>query len=374
MPFRWPGTSNFLRGEGPLGISLAACLLFAVRGPMLFAHLSNPIWLAGIFSGLFAIILGSGLAVVRHGEALAEALGEPYGTLILTLSVTSIEAMSISAVMLHGANNPTLVSQTLFAVVMIVMNLMVGLSLLLGAWRHKEQIHNLQGANTYLGVIIPLAVLSLILPNFTTTTSGPTLSPGQSILLALASAGLYLIFLAVQTTRHSHYFKLAGDAGDEAVADGPQPPVPVAYHAVMLLAYLLPVIYLAEQFAHPVDYVIETLHQPVAIGGLAMALIVATPEAIGAVRAARANDLQRSINISLGSVLSTIGLTVPIMLIMSEVTGHSLYLGLRDSGSVMLMLTLALSIVTFASGRTNVMQGAVHLILFMGYFALIFQS
>ncbi len=368
--------TGFCRREWLLGVSLGTCLIFALHGPAFFALLPRSGWLTVLFVWLFSVILGCGISVVRHAEHLASLLGEPFGTLILTLSITAIEAISISAVMLHGANDPTLVSETLFSVIMIVMNFMVGLSLLAGAWRHVEQFHNLQGANTYLGVIIPLAVFSLILPNFTTTSTGPTLSTDQSIFLALISAGLYAIFLAVQTTRHRGYFILPnrGAAAQLPHKHRPARAPSMIRHTLLLLAYLLPVVYLAEQFAHPVDYIIETLNEPVAFGGLAMALIVAAPEAMGAVRAAQSNDLQRSINIFLGSVLSTIGLTIPIMLVMSEVTGHSLQLGLQHSDTVLLLLTLAVSMITFASGRTNVMQGAVHLILFVSYLGLIFRA
>jgi Ca2+:H+ antiporter len=251
---------------------------------------------------------------------------------------------------------------------------MVGLSLLVGAWRHREQHYNLQGANAYLGVIIPLAVLSLVLPNFTKTTFGPTLSLSQGIFLILSSASLYSAFLAMQTSRHRAYFTL----GDIAVVHpaGPTHTAPraLASHVVLLALYMLPVVFLAEQLAHPVDYLIETLQMPATLGGMIMAVLVATPEAIGAVRAANADDLQRSMNIFLGSVLSTIGLTVPAMLTISYLTGRELTLGLQNTDFVMLLLTLTVSVVTFSSGRTNVLQGAVHLILFAAFLLLIFQG
>jgi Ca2+:H+ antiporter len=270
--------------------------------------------------------------------------------------------MSISAVMMHGENNPTLVRDTLFAVIMIILNGMVGLSLLLGGWRHHEQHYNLQGANAYLGVIIPLAVMSLILPDFTQTTAGPTLSFMQQMFLVLMAVGLYCAFLAMQTGRHRSFFTLDDEAGNHGAANTASRPL--AAHAILLLAYIVPVVLLAEQLAHPVDYLIETLHVPVALGGVVIAVLVATPEAIGAVRAATANHLQRSVNIFLGSVLSTIGLTVPAMVVISELTGRDIVLGVEHSDLVMLLLTLAVSVVTFASGRTNILQGIVHLILF----------
>ena len=369
-------TSTLARRVGEewlLGVSLGTCVAFAVLGKTLFAHLAEPVWFAVVFLWLFGVVLGSALAVVRHADHVAEILGEPYGTLVLTLAVTAIEVMSISAVMLHGANNPTLVRDTLFSIVMILLGGVIGAALLLGGWRHREQHYNLQGANAYLGVIIPLAVLTLTLANFTTTTPGPTLSTPQQAFLLVVCCGLYAAFLAVQTGRHRGYF--TSDGADET----PPPALPRAasalrWHAILLVAYILPVVFLAEQLAHPIDYLIETLALPTALGGVIIALLVATPEAIGAIRSAMANRLQRSINISLGSVLSTTGLTVPAMLVVSRLTGHDIYFGLNGADDVILLLTLAVSVVTFASGRTNVLQGAVHVILFAAFVMLMVQG
>jgi Ca2+:H+ antiporter len=364
-----------VRQEWFLGASVLTCVAFLISGGSLLNGLSNPLWLTFIFAWLFAIILGSALAVVRHADRLAEQLGDPYGTLILTLSVTAIEVMSITAVMLHGDNNPTLARDTLFAVTMIILNGMVGLSLLMGGWRHSEQHYNLQGANAYLGVIIPLGVLGLVLPNFTITTAGPTLSFSQEMFLAVSSVGLYIAFLLLQTRRHRGYFVAEEDNVECAENDAPSTPAKVSIlrHALLLGAYMAPVVYLAEKLAHPVDYVVETMHAPTALGGLAMAVLVATPEAIGAVRAAAANHLQRSINIFLGSVLSTIGLTIPAILIISHLTAHPIILGLQHADLLLFVLTLAACVVTFSCGRTNVLQGAVHLILFAAYLFLIYQ-
>ena len=328
-----------------------------------------------LFLWLFAVVLGSCLSVVRHADHLAVRLGEPYGTLILTLAVTVIEVISISALTLHGARNPALVRDTIFAVVMILLNGMVGASLLLGAWRHREQQYNLQGANTYLGLIIPLTVLDLILPNFTMTTPGPILSAAQEDFVALVSVGLYAVFLLVQTVRHRAYFTFVatggGDPDHEPPRGNPRHP---ALHAVLLAAYMAPLVFLAEQLAHPVDALLEVLHAPAALGGGVIALLVVTPEALGALRAASANRLQRSVNILLGSVLSTISLTIPAMIVLNRLIGEKIMLGLDNANIVMLALTLVVSVVTFSSGRTNVLQGAIHLVLFGAYILLIFQG
>ncbi len=199
---------SLLRSEWFLGVSLVTAAVFWLFGDGLQDEFTTPVGRAVIFVGLFGAILGSSLQVVRHAEQLAERLGEPFGTLILTLSVTAIEATSISAVMVHGQNNPTWFGTPYLRVIMIILNGMVGAALLFGAWRHREQHFNLQGANTYLSVIIPLAVLALIMPDFTQTTPGPTLSFPQEVFLGLMSLGLYSAFLAVQTGRHRGYFEL----------------------------------------------------------------------------------------------------------------------------------------------------------------------
>ena len=249
---------------------------------------------------------------------------------------------------------------------------MVGVSLLIGGWRHHEQQYNLQGANAYLGVIIPLAVFSLILPNYTVTTTGPTLSGLQEVFLAVMAVALYGTFLAIQTVRHRRYFMLGEHEDAPELPPGRQRSLKA--HTGLLLAFMAPVAYLAEQLATPLDYSIEVIHAPPALCGAVIAALVATPEAIGAARAAWANHLQRSANIFLGSVLATIGLTVPTMLMIGYCTGTKIILGVQHSDAVLLPLTLAVSIVTFASGRTNILQGVVHLLLFAAYVLFIFQG
>jgi Ca2+:H+ antiporter len=365
---------NALREEWTLGIGLTTSAVFLLLGNSLFAGLAGPTGMAVLFSVLFGAVLVSALGVVRHADHLADRLGEPYGTLILTVSVACIEVVSISAVILHGGANPTLVRDSLLSVVMIILNGMVGVSLLIGAWRHREQQYNLQGANTYLGVIIPVVVLSLVLPSFTRTTPGPTLSFAQSIFLIVMSVGLYGAFLGIQTGWHRDYFVHAQGQPAAEPREASSSSRAVTHHAILLLCYMAPVVMLAEQLARPIDYLIETLHAPTALGGIALAVLVAAPEAIGAVRAAIKNQLQRAVNIFLGSVLATICLTVPAMLVISHLAGRNMILGVQGTDQVMLLLTLAVSVVTFSSGRTNVLQGAVHLLLFAAYILLMFQN
>jgi Ca2+:H+ antiporter len=372
------GYLSTLRQEWLLGAAFATTALFLLFGKGWLADLSNPLWFALMLVWLFAVILSSAFAVVHHAESLAVRLGEPLGTLVLTLSVIGIEVMMISAVMLTGEGKPALARDTMFGVVMIVLNGMIGLSLLLGGLRHHEQEYNLQGANSFLSLIVPLTVLGLILPNFTSASSGPTLSVLQSIFLAIMSVGIYGLFLIIQNWRHREYFVKPAKAIErpgEASAAGHADIATnsITYHALFLVMYLLPVVVLAEEIALPIDHGIEVLHAPLALSGFLVAALILSPEALSATRAALANDLQRSINILLGSVLASIGLTIPAVLTIGLVTGKTIVLGLGPADSLLLVLTLAVCALTFISNRTNVLSGAVHLLLFLAYVMLIFE-
>jgi Ca2+:H+ antiporter len=370
------GYLSTLRQEWLLGAAFATTALFLLFGKSWLADLSNPLWFALMLVWLFAVILSSAFAVVHHAESLAVRLGEPLGTLVLTLSVIGIEVMMISAVMLTGEGKPALARDTMFGVVMIVLNGMIGLSLLLGGLRHHEQEYNLQGANSFLSLIVPLTVLGLILPNFTSASLGPTLSVLQSIFLAVMSVGIYSLFLIIQNWRHREYFvkpvKAIEGLGEASAAEHIATNS-ITYHALFLVMYLLPVVVLAEEIALPIDHGIEVLHAPLALSGFLVAALILSPEALSATRAALANDLQRSINILLGSVLASIGLTIPAVLTIGLVTGKTIVLGLGPADSLLLVLTLAVCALTFISNRTNVLSGAVHLLLFLAYVMLIFE-
>jgi Ca2+:H+ antiporter len=274
-------THRLVRSEWFLAVSIATSLAFLLFGEQLKAESAHAAVQAAVFVWLFVTILWSAMSVVRHAEHLAERLGEPLGTLILTLAVTAIEAASISAVMVHSRDQPTVMRDTVFAVIMIILNGMVGTSLLVGAWRHREQSYNLQGANIYFSVVVPLAVMSLIMPNYTQTTPGPTLSFYQQEFLGVMCVGLYAAFLAVQTGRHRGYFALEAEEdghGHELAGGAAAPGASAWHHALLLLAYMIPVVYLAEQFGEPIDHMIRRLHAPAALGGVIIAALVATPE------------------------------------------------------------------------------------------------
>jgi len=361
-----------IRAEFPLLIGLATVAIFLVVGSRLDELTTHAVPLLGVFAWLFAVILWSAMCVVRHADCLAIKLGEPYGTLILTLSAISIEVVMISTAMLHGANNPTLGRDAIFAVIMIALGGLVGLSLMLGGLRYREQHYNIQGVNAYLNVIMALAVLGLVLPNFTISTGGPTFSTEQEIFFASVSLLLYAVFLLIQTLRHRGYFL---DVKEPPTKHSPHHLLRVrstGFHAVVLLLYLAAVIFLAEKFAVPLDNSIEQFHMPQAFGGAVIAALVLSPEGLGGIAASLHNQLQRSINILFGSVLATIGLTIPAVLMIGLLTKRPVALGVQGGNLPLLLLTLAVSVVTFASRKTNVLQGCIHLLLFAVFVLLIF--
>ncbi len=279
----------------------------------------------------------------------------------------------ISTAMLHGANNPELGRDAIFSVIMIALNGFVGISLLLGGLLYHEQHYNLQGVNAYINVILTLAVLGLVLPNFTTTTSGPTFSTQQAIFLVVVSLLLYGIFLLIQTMRHRGYFLESKEATVvENSEHGSLHVRSTTFHTTMLLLYLVSVILLAEKFAIPLDNSIEKFGMPQEFGGAMIAALVLTPEGIGAIGATWHNQLQRSINILLGSVLATIGLTIPAVLTISLMTKRPVTLGVQGGNLPLLLLTLAVCVVTFTSRKTNVLQGCIHLLLCAVFVLLIF--
>jgi len=356
--------------EWPLLPVYATTAVFFVFDAALLGKLDNPLWVAFVLAWLFVIMLAAAFAVVRHSDCLAEIFGEPYGTLILTLAITVIEVMMIAAVMLTGPQESTLARDTMFAVVMIVFNGMAGLALLVGGLRYHEQTYNLQGASSFLAVIFPLAVLGLVLPNFT-SAPGATLSTLHEGFLMLMSVALYGVFLAIQTLRHRHYFVTEEIVGtrDRAELDLR----PAAYHGILLLAYILPIVLLSKKIAVPIEHSIGVLGAPAALAGFLVAALILAPESLAAVRAALANQLQRSINLLLGSVLASISLTIPAVLAIGLLTGRTVVLGLEPVDVILLVLTLGMSTLTFGSGRTNILLGAVHLLLFFSYLILIFE-
>lgn len=362
-----------MRAESPMiaGLATTAVIYTVGRG---WAHdFSNLFFIAALFVVLFAVMIWCAFGVVRHAEALAHHFGEPYGTLILTLSVVSIEVTIMATIMLSGDPNPTLPRDTVYAVMMIVLNAMVGISVIVGALRYREQQYSLQGAVAFLAVITTLVVISLIVPTFTKSTPDSSVTKAQAITFAILTTVLYGGFLAIQTMRHRTFFVEVGPAEEGGDAEGGASLYPVWAHAVLLLLTLLPVVLLAEPLALIVDFALETLHAPATLGGIVIAVLVLSPEGLSSFRAASQNHLQRAVNLSLGSALSTIGLTIPAMLVISLFTGTPLQLGLAPADAILLGLTLVIAQMTFSGAPTNILLGGVHLIVFATFMVLIFS-
>ena len=275
---------------------------------------------------------------------------------MLTLAIVIIEVSLISAVMLSAKDAPTLGRDTMFAVLMIVLNGVVGLGLLVGGLRHHQQRYNLQGASAFMAVIIPLTTIALIIPNFTSSTSDGTLTTLQAVTFSVFTLALYGVFLLIQTGRHSEFF-IDAEARDADAHPGEASSVSggsVAKHVGLLLANVLPIVILAKSLAVILDHGIAALGAPSALGGVLIAAIVFTPEGISALKAVARNELQRAINLCLGAATSTVGL----------LTGQTVVLGLKPTEMTLLAVTLILSAQTFSGSRTTVLEGAVHLVLF----------
>lgn len=360
--------------------------IFVFFGADLMSDLENHLKSALLFVWLFAVMMWCAYAVMQQGDAVAEELGEPYGTLILTFSVIIIEVAMLASIMLQGENNPTLARDAMFATLMIVLNGMVGLALIMGALRYWEQDYNLAGARAFLVVLTALSVFALVLPNYTETAPDPVNAPGKAVLFGAITLLFYAAFVIIQTMRHRSFFDepepigqaadpRSGDldADDTGETSRSEASHSLAFHTIMLILCLLPVVILAEYLGEIVNYGIEDLGLPDALGGVLIAVLVLTPEGLSAFSAALSNRLQRSINICLGSALSTIGLTVPAVLAIGMITGRDTELGLTQQETVLLVLTLFVSGMTFGGGRTNVINGVVHLLLFLVYVVLIFS-
>ncbi len=350
----------------------AVFAVFALAGDALKPETLGTVPALFLLAAIFATVMWCAFAVVRHAECLATLFGEPLGTLILTLAVIGIEVALIVAVMVSGNAVPTMARDTMFSVVMIVLNGLIGLCLLAGGLRHKSQVYNLQGANAFLSILVPLAVFALVLPRLTHSAPGGELSPLQAGFEVLMSVSLYCVFLAIQTVTHSDIFRqpdvTENDHGHDELRVRSVP-----FHVIGLLGALLPIILLSKKLALFVEFGITGLGAPLALSGFIVAALVLMPEGLSAFQAARANRLQRAVNICLGSAVATIGLTVPAVLLAGWITGLRIELGLNPADIVLLVLTLFVSLLTFGTRTTNYLQGAVHLALFAAYVVMIFD-
>ncbi len=343
-------------------VPIAACVMLAVAW-------GRPLnWI--VISLVAAALIAAVFVAVHHAEVVAHAVGEPFGTLILALAVTIIEvALIVSMMMSGGAATTALARDTVFATVMIVCNGVVGICLLLGALRHHVMVFRIEGTNPLLSVLIALTGLTLILPALTTSTPGPTLTTTQLIFAGVMSLVLYGMFVFVQTVRHRDYFLPVGVGNDDAHAPPPAKQTAVASFLLLLVA-LVAVVGLAKMLAPSIEHGVKAIGAPHSVVGIAIALLVLLPETFAAVNAALRNRMQTSINLALGSALATIGLSIPAVAAVSIFLELPLALGLAPKEMAMLALTLLMSVLTFASGKSTMLQGTVHLVLFAAFLVL----
>ncbi|MCL7987621.1 hypothetical protein M8998_06690 [Sphingobacterium sp. lm-10] len=347
---------------------------------------------AGVsFTILLITIIIASFGVVKEADQLAHLLGEPYGTLILTLSIVSIEVVLIAAVLLGPAESPDIGKDAIFSVMMIIMNLVIGLCILLGSIRHKEQEYNAQGTLTYFAMIVILGGIALILPNYIVGKGLGEFTTTQSIFISVLVLMIYGMFLKYQTTDYRHLY-IQPKLGSMRI---PYPrtqkisPEKVAFHkdadktnsskkevvlrSMLLVLMILPIVLLSHDMAVVVDFGIQAAKLPLSLGGVLIAIIVFTPESMTAIKAARNNEFQRAINLCHGAFVSTVGLTVPAVLIIGLFTTKVVRFGLTSTEIVLFILTLLLSLVSFQGKRTTPILGIIHLALFAVFILLLFN-
>jgi Ca2+:H+ antiporter len=348
--------------------ALAVLLFAATTVPSLgigFTHSIPGLVFAAV---LLVVLFGTVFAAVHHAEVIAERVGEPFGTLLLTLAVTVIEVALIATLMLGEQEVPTLARDTVFAVVMIVCNGLVGACILVGGLRYREQEFQITGVNVYLCVLTVMATITLVMPNYTLETPGPVYSHLQLGFVSVVTIILYGVFLYTQTIRHRDYFIGGQQEGGHAAASGGA----LMLSIVLLLVSLVAVVLLAKKFSLVVDAGAAAIGAPPAFAGVVVAMLVLLPESIAALSAARKNDLQKSINLALGSSLATIGLTIPAVATAAYFLDKSLVLGLASRDIVLLAMTMLVSMMTFGTGRTIILFGLVHLVIFATFLLLVF--
>ncbi len=316
-------------------------------------------------------LIGAVIAAVHHAEVVAHRTGEPFGALVLAVAITVIEVALIVSIMLAGgADAAALPRDTVFAAVMIICNGVVGICLLVGGLRHHEQSFRVEGANSGLAALIALSTLSLVLPTFTTSAPGSTYTVSQLAFAAIASLLLWGVFVFVQTVRHRDYFLPPGDSANEDVHAQPPGNREALTSFGLLLVSLVAVVGLAKALSPIIERAVAAAGAPQATIGIAIALLVLLPETWAAIRAARADRIQTSLNLAFGSAVASIGLTIPVVAVASVWLAIPLQLGLEAKDIVLLALTFLVSSITLVSGRTHMMQGAVHLVIFAAFLFL----
>lgn len=361
---------HFLWRERGLLLAVASLVATFFIGEGFFIQITSRSFLAVAFFWLFSVIIVASLSVVHHAESLARRYGEPYGTLILTISVTCIEVIMIAAVMFHEDMEPATARNTVYSVLMIIINGLIGLAMLLGGIKHGEQRYNLKSSNSYFSMLLAIIAVALFLPHFIPAHT----RHAYEIFLIVISLILYVVFLRVQMVEHRNFF-------DFETEPQPQEELNVVatrqegsgvYHAVALLVTLICISLLAENLAIVMDEGVDLLQIPHEVVALLIALLILAPEGVTAIRAGLRNEMQRVVNIGLGSALATISLTVPAILLMSLLKHQPVDFGLTPVQGVLLGFSLLIGMNNYKDGETNLLQGAIHFVFFIAFIALIF--
>ena len=342
----------------------------AAGAALLGATFALPLspWLATLCG---VALIGAVIAAVHHAEVVAHRVGEPFGTLVLAVAITVIEvALIVSLMLAGGEDKATLPRDTIYSAVMIICTGVVGICLLAGGLSHHEQSFRLEGTNSALSALVALAGLSLVLPTFTTSSSVGTYTVSQLAFVAVSSAALWAVFVFVQTVRHRDYFLPQKNASNEDVHALPPSNTQAWASFALLMVSLVVVVGLAKQLSPVIEAAVSAAGAPKSVIGIAIAMLVLLPETWAAVRAALADRLQTSMNLALGSALASIGLTIPAVVVTATLLDLPLTLGLPHKDVVLLALTFMVGAITLGTGRTNMMQGAVHLVLFAAFLFL----
>ena len=320
-----------------------------------------------------ATLIGAVLSAVHHAEVIAHKTGEPYGTLVLSISVTIIEVSLIISMMLTGHDGSEFIARdAVFATVMIVINGVIGLCIFVGGLKHHEMSFRNEGTNSALAVLTALATFILVMPMVTVSTPGPDFTKSQLAFAGIASFALYVAFLLFQTITHRDYYlpKVEGKREDSSEHAAKPSNSKTGVSAVLLLLSLIAVVGLAEALSPAIEAGVKAVGAPKTVVGIAIAMLVLLPEGFAAVRASKANRLQSSLNLALGSALASIGLTIPTVAAIAIFFDLQLSLGITSLNMVLMYLSFFIGALTLAIGRTTLLQGVVHLIIFFEYLFL----
>lgn len=326
---------------------------------------SSPGWYNMVLIGG---LISAVLVAVHHAEVVAHKVGEPYGTLVLAIAVTTIEvALIVSLMMAGGPGTETLARDTIFAAIMIILNAITGICLLIGGLRHREQVFGMDGISAALVALLAIAFLTMVLPNFTTTQMGPSYSNSQLLFVGIVTLIIYLSFVFIQTIRHRDYF--LPEVGEENSEVHAAPPTRKVFimSLVLLVVALVAVVLLGKSLSPVIESSIESIGAPKTLVGIIIAMVVLLPEGLAAYRAAKNNRLQTSLNLALGSALASIGLTIPVVAAVSIVMGFDLLLGIDSKSSVLLLISLLVVMMSLRTGKTNILQGIILVLLFFVY-------